>query len=116
MAKKNSLKLGKRAAKLLKRDLLHSVAMASILLNILFLVGWAVVTYGDADQEAYDLARNRLCVDNYSKNLQKAVKDSTTTEAAQVAALEFKIQCVSDDFKPYYENAIETYTQTKTSQ
>ena len=116
MAKKNSLKLGKRATKLLKRDLIHSVAMASILLNILFLVGWAVITYGDADQEAYDLARNRLCVDNYKENLNQAILEASTEDAGKIAAIEFMVQCVSDDFKPYYENAIETYTQTITSQ
>lgn len=109
--KKSSFKLGKRAAKIVKQDLIHSLAIASVVLNILFLVGWAVIINGDTDQQLYDTARDRLCVDNYEENLQKAIGDADNEAAGKVAAVELSVECVSEEFKPYYESAISTYTQ-----
>lgn len=112
--KKSSFKLGKRAAKLVRQDLLHSVAIASVVLNILFLVGWAVIINGGSDRELYDTARERLCVENYDENIARVINEAEDDAAATTAVTEFTIECVGDDFEPYYESAINTYTQNLT--
>lgn len=114
--KKSAFKLGKRAQKIVKKDLIHSLAIASVVLNILFLVGWAVITNGSSDQEFFETARTRLCVDNYQDNLNRVISDAENEDAAKLAALELSIQCVDEDFQPFYENAISSYTQNITSQ
>lgn len=108
--KKNPLVLTQKARKILKGDVAKSVAITSLLLNLLFLISIIVITSTDAfDRRVYTSARERYCAN------QKATEDRAKELGDSAAALrEREVDCVGEGFKPFYQEALDKYdAQTK---
>ncbi len=104
MAKK---KLTKKIKNLIKYDLLMSIAMASILLNIFFLVGVLLFnTTSKLDERIFKAAYSNLCDKNYITNLDQRMDDATDPDAAKI---QFEADCLRGGFDRYYQNAIEAF-------
>ena len=100
-------KLTKKAAKLLRTDVLVSVALASLLFNVFFFVGVLVFSStNQLDRNMYDIAFSNLCDKNYTENLNELMEQSDVPELTK---LKFEAQCFQGDFVRYYQNALEAY-------
>ncbi|MFO0971656.1 MAG: hypothetical protein U0520_04920 [Candidatus Saccharimonadales bacterium] len=103
--KKNPMALTQKARKIMKGDIARSVAVTSILLNLLFLVSIFVITSTDTfDRRVYTSARDRYC----------ANKDATKERAKELgdknaAVREKQIDCIDTDFQPFYKEAVDKY-------
>ena len=100
-------KLTKKAKLMLRWDILASVALVSVLLNVFFFSG--VVLYSSTNQldaSLYEAAEQNLCLDNYTENLEDALRDADDPQAARA---KFEIQCRSGQFEAYYQNAVDSY-------
>lgn len=107
MVKKKSSprKISQKVQKIVKGDVVKSVAIASILLNVLFLVSLFVLTATDTfDRRVYVGARSRYC-DNHS-----SIKERAKALGSEKAALqEREIDCIGENFKPFYQEALDKY-------
>lgn len=103
--KKTNKRFTQKVHKVVKSDLFTSVAIASLLLNIFFVVGLVVLTNPDTyNREVYENVRARYC-----KNIDGLVDDAEETgNGAQVLA-QWKITCVSKEFLPYYKEALKKF-------
>lgn len=90
---------------MMESDIFHSVAIVSVLLNILFLVSIFVLTSTDTfDRKFYSSAKSRYCA-----NVQ-GVKDRAEELGSEEAAVrEWQITCVSEEFKPFYDESVEKF-------
>lgn len=103
--KKVSKSVSAKVKKATKSDLFTSVAIASVLLNILFLVSVLVLTSTNSfDRKFYQTSRAKYC-----ENLQ-AVEDRAVELGDDKAAIEeWQTDCIGKDFKPFYDEAVEKY-------
>lgn len=103
--KKNSRSLSKKAQLIVKNDVVKSVAIASVLLNILFLVSIFVITSTDTfNRKVYVAARERYC------NNSAAVKERATELGDETIALQERdVDCIGTNFKPFYQEAIDKF-------
>lgn len=95
----------KKVQNIVKGDVVKSVAIASVLLNVLFLVSIVVLTSTNAfDHHFYNAARNHYCANS------SAVKDLTEELGNEEAAkAQFEVDCVGKDFLPFYKEALQKF-------
>lgn len=103
--KKSQKKLSKKVQKIVKGDVTKSVAIASVLLNILFLVSIFVITATDAfDRRVYVSSKARYCQN------QASIQERAAVLGSESAALqEREVDCIGSTFKPFYKEALEKY-------
>lgn len=107
MFKLNRKKLTKKVQKIIKSDIFASVALVSILFNIILFS--AVLLYQSTnaiDLSVYNASYDKLCKDRYDDNLIDQIEESS--DPAYAKAL-FEVKCESGDFQRYYDNAVESY-------
>lgn len=91
--------------KIVKSDLFTSIAIASVMLNVLFFAGIFVLTSTDAfDRKVYTSVLNKYC-----RNIDGVVDRAEELGSEELALKEWKVTCVSDDFTPYYKEAVEKF-------
>jgi len=111
MAKSNksSKRFSKKVQKIVKSDIFTSVAITSILLNILLLAVVFVLTATDTyDRNLYISVRDRYC-----KNIDAVVERSNELGDSDAAVREWKVTCVSDEFAPYYKEAVKKFNASQ---
>jgi hypothetical protein len=103
--KSTSKKVSQKVQKIIKGDVIKSVAIASVLLNVLFLVSIFVLGATDTfDRRVYVGARTRYCENHNS------VKARAKVLGSEKAALsEREIDCVGEKFQPFYKEALDKY-------
>lgn len=107
MVKKASTKkrFSQKVQNMTKKDIVTSVAVASVLLNILFLVTVLVLTNTDTfSRGVYTSAREQYC-----KNTAGLKDRAEKIGSTELAVEERNIDCISKDFLPYYNEAVEKY-------
>lgn len=104
-SKKSLIKLPKKVQKIIKGDVVKSVAIASVLLNVLFIATIFVFTATDSfDRSVYVGARTRYCQN------QASINDRTAELGSEVEALrEREVDCIGAGFKPFYQEALDKY-------
>lgn len=95
----------KNVTRIMESDIFHSVAIASVLLNILFLVSIFVLTSTDTfDRKFYTSAKNQYCA-----NINAISERATELGSEKAAVKEWQITCVSKEFKPFYTESVEKF-------
>jgi len=90
---------------LTERDIFKSVAIASILFNVLFIICFFVLTSTSTfDRGFYHAARNQYC---QNVDAVKARADQLGDE--KKAINEWQVDCVGTGFQPFYKEALEKY-------
>lgn len=108
-SKKSSKRLSAKVKKAVKSDVFTSVAILSILLNVLLLVSVFVLTTNDTyDTKLYNSVRARYC-----KNVDGVIKRAEELGDSDKALQEWKVNCVSKEFAPYYQEAIKKFQATE---
>ena len=105
--KLSNKKISKKVKGLIRSDVMNSVALVSVLVNVFFFSG--VVLFNATNQldvSMYEAAVNNLCTDNYTENLAREVDESKNPSEAKA---NFEVVCRSGEFTRYYENAVEAY-------
>lgn len=108
MTKKKSTKGGrflKRVHRITETDIFTSIAIVSILMNILFIASLFVLSSTDAfDHSVYNSVRSRYC-----KNINNVVQRAEETGSEDEAISEWQVNCLSEEFLPYYQEAVEKF-------
>ena len=109
MAKKTSTKnRGKfltRVHKITETDIFASIAIASILINVFFLVSVFVLSSRSTyDTSVYNSVKTRYC-----KNIDGVSKRAEAIGNQKDAVDEWKVNCLNDDFKPFFNEAVEKF-------
>lgn len=103
--KSSGKRFQQQVRKMVHGDLFTSIAVVSILLNILFLVSFLVLTSSDTfDKRFFQSAQNRYC-NNISGLEQRAQELGDDKKALQ----EWEVDCIGKDFKPFYKEALDKY-------
>ncbi len=100
-------KITKKIKDLIQYDVLMSVAITSLMLNIFFFSG--VVLFNGTntiDESAFRASYSNLCDKNYVENLKERMEDAKSPELAKI---QFEVDCLEGDFGRYYQNAVEAY-------
>lgn len=106
--KKPNKRFLKKVHQLTERDIFRSVALASIGLNILALVAFFVLTSTSSfDRSLYTSVRDKYC-DNIDEVRNRAEKLGDEN----AALLEWKVSCISEDYKPFYQESIKKFEAT----
>ena len=103
----NRKKLTKKVKSYIRADVMGSVALVSVLINVFFFSG--VVLFNSTNQldvSLYEAAERNLCLDNYEENLMDEMEES---EDPALARANLEIECQSGEFTRYFENAVELY-------
>ena len=103
--KTTNKKFTQKVHKIVQSDVFKSIAVASVLLNILFFISIFVLTSTDTfDRSLYTSAKDRYC-HNVS-----GVRERAKELGSQKAALEeLQVDCVGKDFSPFYSEALEKF-------
>lgn len=103
--KKPSKRFLHKVHELTEKDLFKSIAIVSILLNILFFASFVVITSTSTfNRTIYTSVKKQYC-----KNID-GVKERAQQLGSEKAAInEWRVTCVSEDFAPYYKEAIEKF-------
>lgn len=103
--KPNKKVIRKKVTKLMESDVFHSIAIVSVLLNILFLVSIFVLSSTDTfDRKFYNSAKTRYC-----SNVQ-GIEDRAKELGSEASAVrEWQITCVSKEYKPFYNESVEKF-------
>lgn len=110
--KKSSKKFSQKVQNIIKADISRSLAITSILLNVLFLVSILVITSTDTfDRKLFVSSQDRYC--SNAAGVQKRVEELGSKEAA---AQEWQIDCVGQDFYPYYKEAVDKFRAANNEQ
>jgi hypothetical protein len=108
----NRKKLTKKVKMMVKGDVMGSLAMASILLNVFFLSGILLfAATNQLDASLYNASVKNLCVDNYEQNLSKQLSENQDKDPETTKAM-FEVVCVKGEFETYYKNAVDAYLKT----
>ena len=103
----NKKKLTKKVKAVMNQDIIVSVAMVSIMINIFFFSGILLFTSTSRlDASLYEASRDNLCVENYVSNLERELEASSDPATTQAL---FEVMCQSGEFERYYSNAVEAY-------
>lgn len=103
--KSSGKKLSQKVQKIVQTDMFRSVAIASVLLNILFFVTIIVFTSTNTfDRQLYLSAQERYC--NNIDGVKDRAKQLGSNEAAEE---EWQVDCIGKQFKPFYKEAIDKY-------
>ena len=103
-------KLTKKVKAIIRSDVIGSVALVSVLLNVFFAAG--VVLFNatnELDVSVYEASVANLCNDNYASNLMDEME---TADDPAVAKANFEIVCRSGEFTRYYQNAVEAFRES----
>lgn len=104
-AKKSSKKITQKVQAIVQADVFKSIAIASVLLNILFLVTIVVLTSTSTfDRKLYTAARERYC--NNTESIKHRAEELGSKQAAKE---ERQIDCLDDTFSPFFQEAVEKY-------
>lgn len=104
-AKKPSKNFMKKVHHVVESDIFKSVAIASVLLNVLFLVSVVVLTSTSTfDRAFFKSARNRYC-----QNIQGVQDRAKELGDDKKAVQEWQIDCIGKGFQPYYNEAIQKF-------
>lgn len=88
-----------------KEDVVKSIAIASVLLNVLALVTVIVLTSTNTFSRGIFIYTQ----DKYCSNIE-GIKNRATELGNENAAIdEWQISCVGKDFKPFYKEAVDKY-------
>lgn len=100
-----SKKFSQKVHKIVQTDMFKSVAIASVLLNILFLVSIFVLTSTSTfDRQLYTGARERYC-----QNVDAVRERAEELGSERAAVEEWQVDCIGKDFKPFYKEAVDKY-------
>lgn len=103
--KKSSSGFKNKVMKVVESDLFTALAITSVALNILFLASVFVLTSTDTfDRKFYESSRSRYC-NNVDGVRQRASELNSEKEAVK----EWQVTCVSEEFSPFYEEAIDKF-------
>lgn len=103
--KTNSKKISQKVREIVQADVFKSIAVASVLLNILFLVTIVVLTSSSTfDHKLYSSARERYC-----SNKEGFKNRANELGNEKVAARERQIDCIGKDFQPFYKEALDKF-------
>lgn len=106
--KKPNKRFLKKVHELTEKDIFKSIALASIGLNILAIAAFFVLTSTDSfDRNLYTSVRDKYC-DNVNEIRNRAEKLGDE----DAALLEWKVTCISKDYKPFYEESIKKFEAT----
>lgn len=104
-AKKSGKSFSQKVNKIVKSDVFTSVAILSILLNVLLLAGVFVLTSNDTyDRELYENVKSKYC-----QNIDGLVQRSEELGSSKAALKEWKVTCVSNEFAPFYQEALKKF-------
>ena len=108
MTKKKSTKNGRfltRVHKITETDIFTSIAIVSIMMNILFVASIFVLSSTDAfDHSVYNSVRSRYC-----NNIKGVIDRAQKTGNEKEAVAEWKENCLSEEFQPFYQEAVEKF-------
>jgi hypothetical protein len=111
MAKKSSTKSStkkgftNRVHDLTKKDIIASIALVSVLCNVLFLATILVMTNSATfSRGVYTTARDKYC-----NNISALEQRAEAIGDPSIALEERNIDCISEDFLPFYQEAVEKY-------
>ncbi len=100
-----SKKITQKVRAIVQADVFKSIAVASVLLNILFLITIVVLTSSSTfDHKLYTSARERYC--SNSESLKNRANELGNSKAASE---ERQVDCVEKDFRPFYNEAIDKF-------
>ncbi len=109
MAKKTSTKnrgkFLKRVHKMTESDIFASIAIASILLNVFFLISVFVLS----NRSTYDTSLYSSVKSRYCKNINGVIDRAESIGNEKDAVDEWKVNCLSKDFKPFFNEAVEKF-------
>lgn len=95
----------KKVTSMMESDIFHSIAIVSVLLNILFLVSIFVLTSTDTfDRKFYNSAKSQYCA-----NVQGVEDRAEELGSEEAAVREWQITCVSKEYKPFYNESVEKF-------
>lgn len=98
-------KFSQKVHKIVQTDVFKSIAIASVLLNILFLVAIFVLTSTNTfDRKLYTASRDRYC-----ENIEAVRSRAKELGSEKAAVKEWQIDCIGKDFKPFYKEALDKY-------
>lgn len=87
---------------LTEKDIFKSIAITSILFNVLFLAVFLVVTNTSSfDRNIYSAVRSEYC-----KNIDAVKKRAEKLGDEKAALVEWHVTCISDEFAKYHEEAV----------
>ncbi len=110
-SKKSPKKLSNKVTSIVKSDVFTSIAIVSIVLNVLLLVGLFVLTTSNTyDTAVFTSVRSRYC-----KNIDGVVKRAEELGSSQAALQEWKVNCVAKEFAPYYQEAIQKFEASQSN-
>lgn len=100
--KKPSKKFLSKVHDLTEKDIFKSIAIASILFNILFMAALVVLSRTDSfDRGLYQGVKSRYC-----KNLSAVEERANKLGDEKSAIVEWHVTCQSEQFAPYFEEAV----------
>lgn len=106
--KKPTKKISQKVRNIVQTDVFKSIGIASVLLNILFLVTIVVLTSTSTfDRKLYTAAREQYC--NNKASVQHRAEE---LGSEQVALQERQIDCIGEAFAPFYKEALDKYRAT----
>ncbi len=92
----------KKVGRVVESDMFLSLAIASVLLNVLFFVSIFVLTSTDTfDRRFYNSSRTRYCA-----NVSGVEERAKELADEKTAVKEWQITCVSTEFKPFYDESV----------
>lgn len=105
LVKKPGKKLSKKVKKIVNSDVFTSIAIVSLLLNVLFLVSLFVLTSTDTfNKDLYSGVKNKYC-----SNIQGIRERAEELGSEDKAVREWQVDCVSKEFKPYFDEAVKKF-------
>lgn len=100
-------KLTKKVKSVIKSDLIGSIALVSVLINVFFFSG--IVLFNATNQldvSLYNASVKNLCIDHGEENL---AAEMAAADNAGLAKANFEVECRTGEFERYYDNAVEAY-------
>ena len=95
----------KKVSKLVRSDVVKSVAIASVLLNVLFFATILVLSSTNTfDRRLYTSVHSKYC-----QNSSALSERSKELGNAGEALNERQVDCIGKDFAPFYKEALDKY-------
>lgn len=88
-----------------QEDVVKSLAIASVLLNVLFLVSIIVLT----STNVFDRGLYTYAQENYCKNIDGVRQRAEKLGSEKAAIDEWQVTCVGKNFEPFYKEAVDKY-------
>ena len=93
----NKKKLTKKVKAVMHQDIVVSVAMVSIMINVFFFSGVLLfASTNRIDLEVFDAAKENLCSNNYDQNLGEVLNEANDKVATKAL---FEVKCQSGEFQ-----------------